>query len=345
MVIIFLGALRFAGLATDVGSLPIDASLLGAIFDATDTVEKWVFNGVAWVEFEAGNPVTTKGDLFTFDTGDARLPVGTADQILSVDAAEPTGLKWIDPPPPMSPLTTKGDIFGFTTVDARFPVGLNGQVLEADSAQAIGLKYVDLLVTKGQLLTFSTVRTELPIGSDGQFLKANSAQAVGMEWSTEVFGDALTSNSLAQFAATTSLEMINLITDETGSGALVFSVSPSFASPILGTPASGNLANCLSLPIIGGTTGTLSVARGGTGVVSSTGAGTRTVLSGNPTFESLSMAGTLFTADNFVQWGLLATPAGTNTVGKQYFQTIDGNNEVGSIISKINGVQTVQRFF
>jgi hypothetical protein len=37
-------------------------------------------------------------------------------------------------------------------------------------------------------------------------------------------------------------------------------------TPALGTPASGVLTSCTGLPIVAGTTGTLSVARGGTGI-------------------------------------------------------------------------------
>jgi hypothetical protein len=51
----------------------------------------------------------------------------------------------------------------------------------------------------------------------------------------------------------------------TGSGGVVLSTSPTLVTPILGTPTSGTLTNCTGLPIINGTTGTLSVARGGTG--------------------------------------------------------------------------------
>ncbi len=58
--------------------------------------------------------------------------------------------------------------------------------------------------------------------------------------------------------------------------------SPSFTTPDLGTPSAATLTNATGLPIIAGTTGTLSVARGGTGVTSSTGSG-NTVLSNSPT--------------------------------------------------------------
>ena len=50
------------------------------------------------VDLQAGgstSPLTTKGDLYTYSTVDARLPVGTDGFILSADSAEATGLKWL----------------------------------------------------------------------------------------------------------------------------------------------------------------------------------------------------------------------------------------------------------
>lgn len=50
---------------------------------------------------------------------------------------------------------------------------------------------------------------------------------------------------VATFLATpSSLNLQSAVTDETGSGALVFATSPTLVTPALGTPTSGNLANC-----------------------------------------------------------------------------------------------------
>lgn len=43
------------------------------------------------------SPLTTKGDLFGFDTADARIPVGSNDQVLTADSAQALGVKWATP--------------------------------------------------------------------------------------------------------------------------------------------------------------------------------------------------------------------------------------------------------
>jgi hypothetical protein len=53
----------------------------------------------------------------------------------------------------------------------------------------------------------------------------------------------------------------------TGSGSVVLATSPTLVTPALGTPSSVTLTNGTGLPIVAGTTGTLTVARGGTGQI------------------------------------------------------------------------------
>ena len=86
------------------------------------------------------SPLTTKGDLYTYDTDNQRLPVGADGFILSANSATSTGLEWIVAPSG-SPLTTKGDLLAFDTADVRLPVGADGLVLTANSATSTGLEW------------------------------------------------------------------------------------------------------------------------------------------------------------------------------------------------------------
>lgn len=89
--------------------------------------------------------------------------------------------------------------------------------------------------------------------------------------------------------------------------ALLFT-STSLTAPLLGTPASGTLTNCTGLPIIAGTTGTLSVARGGTGATASTGTGD-VVLATSPTLVTPTLGVATATSINKVQFTAPAASA------------------------------------
>ena len=47
-----------------------------------------------WVLANGASPLTTKGDVYTFSTTNARLGVGTNGYVLTADSSEATGLKW-----------------------------------------------------------------------------------------------------------------------------------------------------------------------------------------------------------------------------------------------------------
>jgi hypothetical protein len=50
-----------------------------------------------WATTADQTPLTTKGDLFGFDTADARIPVGTNGHILTADSTQSLGVKWAAP--------------------------------------------------------------------------------------------------------------------------------------------------------------------------------------------------------------------------------------------------------
>lgn len=87
-------------------------------------------------------------------------------------------------------------------------------------------------------------------GTAGEVLSINSVSlpSINLGWSSAGTGNALTSQPLSQFAPTTSDQLRGVISDEVGTGSLVFAQGPTLISPALGTPVSGNLINCTGFP-------------------------------------------------------------------------------------------------
>jgi len=89
-----------------------------------------------------------------------------------------------------------------------------------------GLAKIDTLGTPGTLQEKIIAGANVTVTKTGDTLViAGSAGGGGGS------GDALVANPLSQFAATTSAQLAGVISDETGSGALVFGTSPAITTP------------------------------------------------------------------------------------------------------------------
>ena len=90
-------------------------------------------------------PLTTKGDLLTFSTVNARLGVGTNDYVLKADSTQTTGLAWTDPL--ASPVTLSSVADGFTaTIAAR----ISTLILELTGVYAAGTVNMPAAPVQGQ---------------------------------------------------------------------------------------------------------------------------------------------------------------------------------------------------
>ena len=118
--------------------------------------------------------------------------------------------------------------------------------------------------------------------------------ATGLPISTGVSG---LGTGVATFLATpSSANLASAVTDETGSGSLVFATSPTLVTPVLGTPTSGDFStgsftwptfNQNTTGTAAGLSATLAVASGGTGQTSYTDG---QLLIGNSTGNTLTKA-------------------------------------------------------
>jgi hypothetical protein len=169
-----------------------------------------------------------------------------------------------------------------------------------------------------------------------------------------ITGLATTAGTLAQFGATTSSQLAGVISDETGSGALVFATSPTLVTPALGTPSSGTLTNCTFPTLNQNTTGsaaTLTTSRningvafnGSADITVTAAAGTLSgaTLASGVTASSLTSVGTLssLTVTNNVSAGAFLT-AGSSTAGT--FQTAGNVNSSSLRVTTASSLGTVQ---
>jgi len=179
--------------------------------------------------------------------------------------------------------------------------------------------------------------------ADGKTLTAsNTLTFTGTDSSSVAFGTggtvAYTSNKLSVFAATTSAELAGVISDETGTGVLVFGTAPTFTTSIDSgaTFAAFASSTALTLGYSGTSASTTNIS---TGAVAS--ATTKTInigtggASGSTTNVNLgsSAGGTVTVNNDITVTGNLTVNGTTTTVNSTTVTVDDINIELGSIAS------------
>ena len=172
-----------------------------------------------------------------------------------------------------TPLTSGGALgtpsSGTLTNATGLPIstGVSGLGTSVATALAINVGSAGAVVTNG--------------GALGTPSSGTLTSATGLPISTGVSG---LGTGVATFLATpSSANLISAVTDETGTGALVFATSPTLVTPALGTPASGNLTNTTvdgtnpvgfrDLPAVGTKTSSYTLAVGDVGKYVQVGSG------------------------------------------------------------------------
>lgn len=135
-------------------------------------------------------------------------------------------------------------------------------------------------------IKLAAVKWPAGAGTNGYVLKTDGTDQ--LSWAAESVaistGVSGLGTGVATFLATpSSANLISAVTDETGTGALVFANTPTLVTPVLGTPTSGTLTNCTvdgtnpigyrDLPAVGTKTSSYQLTTGDVGKYVQVGSG------------------------------------------------------------------------
>jgi hypothetical protein len=194
----------------------------------TDTMQ--FYTGAAWSNVDTGSsPLTTKGDLYTFSTTNARLGVGTNGQVLTADSTAGTGLAWATPSAGGGGKVLQVVQGSSTTATTIASTSFTDTALSASITPTLVTSKVLVLVN--QQLRFSRSNTDQGVGlqivrgATSIFASADAAFNYVGTSSASIFYHGVQALSYLDSPATTSAttyKMQGKINDTSNSGSSIF---------------------------------------------------------------------------------------------------------------------------
>ena len=313
--------------------LPSQASASGKYLKSNGTDSSWDALDISTADITGTLPVANGGTGVTSSTGTGSVVLSNSPTLVTPDLGTPssgvatnlTGLPLSTGVTGTLPIANGGT--GQTTANAAFnalapsQATASGKYLKSDgtntSWDALDISTADITGTLpvangGTGVTTSTGTGSVVLSNSptlvtpalGTPSSATLTNATGLPISTGVSG---LGTGVASFLATpSSANLATAVSDETGSGALVFANSPTLVTPALGTPSSATLTNATGLPIATGVSGlgtgvatalAVNVGSAGAplvngGVLGTPSSGTATNLTGLPIATGVSGLGT-----------------------------------------------------
>jgi hypothetical protein len=222
---------------------------------------------------------------------------------------------------------------------ATLTAGTNIAVTNGDAAVTVGLTGTVAVANGGTGVTTSTGTGSVVLSTSPSL----TTPSLGAASATSINGTSIpssktlvvTTDKLSALAATTSAELAGVITDETGSGALVFATSPSLTTPNIGaaTATSINSTTIPSSKTLVVTTDKLSALAATTsselaGVISDeTGTGSL-VFANTPTLVTPNIGAATGTSFNLTGSGTLGTTLVVNST------TDSSSKDTGAIVTE-----------
>lgn len=281
---IAIGGEYYTSLIDDVTAGTVAASKV-VIVDSSKKVNEWLVGNLTITgSTNTIASTNTDGNIVLTPAGAGKIvldgqywpnALGSADTYLKTDASG--NLSWAAIP--SGSFTIAGDSGSdtFSTGGTLTFTGTN-PVQTAITDDTVTISVDDASTTTKGIASFSSDNFAVTSGAvtikDGGVSNAelvNSSitiNSTSVSLGGSITGLAVTSGTLAQFAATSSSDLAGVISDETGSGSLVFATSPSLTTPSLGVATATSINKVtITAPATGST---LTIADGKTLTVNNT---------------------------------------------------------------------------